>query len=132
MAKFPDEPAPKKAPKEANLRPAWKKGQSGNPAGRKKGSRNKLAEAFLADMLEDWEANGSDAIKVVRRKKPDAYLKVVASILPKQMDVNVNNFEELTDEQLREQLERVARDLGSLAAFGIAGDADGSEAETRH
>ena len=27
----------------------WKPGQSGNPAGRQKGSRNKLAEVFLAE-----------------------------------------------------------------------------------
>lgn len=31
---------PKKTPKEANLKPAWKKGESGNPNGRKKGSKN--------------------------------------------------------------------------------------------
>ena len=32
--------APKKVPKEANLKPPWKEGESGNPKGRQKGQRN--------------------------------------------------------------------------------------------
>src|SRR5690606_29731991 len=63
-------------------------GNSGG--GRPKGSRNKLGEAFLEDMLADWEANGPAAIREVRETKPDAYLKVVASILPKDLNVNIN------------------------------------------
>jgi hypothetical protein len=61
-------------------------GQSGNPAGRPKGARSKLGEAFLVEMLADFEEHGRDAIKTVRDKKPDQYLKVVASILPKELD----------------------------------------------
>lgn len=64
----------------------FKPGQSRNPAGRPKGSRNKLGEAFLEDMLADRGANVPAAIRKVRDEKPDAYLKVVASILPHQID----------------------------------------------
>ena len=122
----------KKWDKRDNLRPPWKPGQSGNPKGRAKGVRNKLSESVFADILKDWDAHGPEAIERVRQASPDVYLRVVASMLPKQMDVQVSQLEELTDEQLREQLERVARDLGSLAAFGIAGDVAGGEAQTRH
>lgn len=75
----------------------------GNP-GRPKGSRNKLGEAFIEDMLADWEANGPSAIREVREKKPDAYLKVVASILPKDLNVNINQTDHMTDEQLIERI----------------------------
>jgi hypothetical protein len=75
----------------------------GNP-GRPKGARNKLGEAFIEDMLADWEANGPAAIVEVRTKKPDAYLKVVASILPKDLNVNINQMDHMTDEQLVERI----------------------------
>lgn len=75
----------------------------GNP-GRPKGSRNKLGEAFLEDMLADWEANGPAAIRKVREDKPDAYLKVVASILPRDLNVNLNRTDDMTDEQLIERI----------------------------
>lgn len=75
----------------------------GNP-GRPKGARNKLGEAFLEDMLADWEANGPAAIREVRENKPDAYLKVVASILPRDLNVNINQTDHMTDEQLVERI----------------------------
>ncbi len=91
-------------------------GKSGNPAGRPKGARNKLGEAFLADMLADWEEHGADAIATVRDEKPDQYLKVVASILPRELNIKVNELDELTDEQLARQLAVIA---SQLAAAGV-------------
>lgn len=79
-------------------------GQSGNPAGRPKGARSKLGEAFIEDMLADWEANGPAAIVTVRTDKPEVYLKVVASILPKDLNVNFNPSDGMTDEQLIERI----------------------------
>ena len=35
--------------KHRGLREPWKPGESGNPAGRPKGSRNKLSEEFVAE-----------------------------------------------------------------------------------
>lgn len=75
--------------------------------GRPKGARNKLGEAFIEDMLADWEANGPAVIREVREKKPDAYLKVVASILPKDLNVNINQMDHMTDEQLVERIRSI-------------------------
>src|SRR6185437_4393246 len=61
---------------------SWKPGQSGNPAGRAKGSRNKLGEAFIEAMHADFMEHGTQVIETVRVEKPDQYLKVIASILP--------------------------------------------------
>ena len=38
----------------------FKPGESGNPAGRLVGSRNKLIEKFCADLLEHWQEHGVD------------------------------------------------------------------------
>jgi hypothetical protein len=70
----------------------FKPGQPGNPAGRPKGSRNKLGEAFPEDMLADWEANGPAANRKVRVEKPDAY-KVVASILPRDLPHQIDKLQ---------------------------------------
>lgn len=97
-------------------------GKSGNPAGRPKGSRNKLGEAFLADLLANWEQHGIATIETVRTEKPDQYLKVVASILPKELNVKINELDELTDEQLARQFAAIASQLAA-AGLGLgAGD----------
>lgn len=91
-------------------------GNSGN-GGRPKGSRNKLGESFVADLLADWENHGSETIEQVRKERPADYLKVVASILPKDVNVNVRPLEEMTDDQLRKQVEQLLAELGPVAAF---------------
>ena len=77
---------PKKTPKDSNLRPAWEKGQSGNPKGRPKGSRNKLVNNFIKALHEDFKKNGAEAIERVRQDKPEAYLVAVGKLVPKEMD----------------------------------------------
>lgn len=75
----------------------------GNP-GRPKGARNKLGEQFLEDLYADWKAHGVATLETVRLEKPDQYLKVVASILPKDLNVNINQMDDLTDEQLIQRI----------------------------
>lgn len=71
----------------------------GNP-GRPKGSRNKLGEAFIADLHEDWSENGKAALVACREQNPAAYVKVVASLLPKDVNINVTAIDELSDDEL--------------------------------
>jgi len=66
----------------------WQPGQSGNPAGRPPGARNKLGEDFIKAMLDDFAVNGSTAIVAVRTDDPAAYLNVIAKIIPKAIDLD--------------------------------------------
>jgi hypothetical protein len=109
----------------------WKPGQSGNPTGRPKGARNKLGEAFIEALHDDFNEHGVAAIQVVRAEKPDQYLKVIASLLPKDINLNVNDsFNELTDDELTERARRLTRDLAPLLA-GTGSDTAGTEGKGR-
>jgi hypothetical protein len=91
---------------QAQQRPAhlWGPGQSGNPAGRPKGSRNKLSEDFVAALYDDFQEHGSAAIAACRAEKPDVYLRVIAGLLPKDLHLKVQSLDDLTDDQLMRKL----------------------------
>ena len=71
-----------------NLVP-FKPGQSGNPKGRPKGARNRLGTQFLEALEADFNEFGPRAIALVREKKPEVYMRVVADLLPKEANINI-------------------------------------------
>ena len=66
-----------------------RRGQSGNPKGRPKGAHNRLGTQFLEALEADFNEFGSQAIALVRAKKPETYMRVVADLLPKEANINV-------------------------------------------
>jgi hypothetical protein len=104
----------------------WPPGQSGNPAGRPRGSRNKLGEAFITELYADWIAHGAKVIATVRDEEPAAYLKIVASLLPKQLEIKDNMFDGVADEELAAVLAYVRDALRARPDCGARAD------ETKH
>ena len=89
---------------------------TGNP-GRPVGSRNKLSEQFLSALAADWEQHGVEVLQNVRKDRPADYLRVIASVLPKEMHVAAaNDLEEMSDEELEYRTRELARELGFVPA----------------
>jgi hypothetical protein len=57
-------------------------GQSGNPAGRPKGSKHKLQTHFWTDLHRTWKENG--ALRGSLKNDPSAFVRVCASLMPKE------------------------------------------------
>ncbi|MBV8593924.1 MAG: hypothetical protein JOZ27_06460, partial [Caulobacteraceae bacterium] len=55
--------------------------------GRPRGCRDKITRVFLERLHDDFLKHGEKAIQKVRRTKPHEYLKVIASLVPKQIDL---------------------------------------------
>jgi hypothetical protein len=85
----------------------FKPGQSGNPAGRPKGSRVKLEEVMLADMVEAWKLYGKDALRITAEKEPAKFVQAHIAALPKQTQTTrIHKLEMMTDKELVEALEQ--------------------------
>jgi hypothetical protein len=79
--------------------------------GRPKGSRNKLAQRVFDDIFRHWNepaggelCKGQAALELLYREKPGEYLKLTASVLPKEF-VFENAVTELDDEELDRMIE---------------------------
>ena len=73
----------------------------GNP-GRPKGSRNKLGEAFIAALHADFKEHGVKALELMRESKPNEYIRVIASLLPKELNIAAESpFDNIDDAELR-------------------------------
>lgn len=79
--------------------PPWQPGQSGNPGGKPKHSRNRLQGAFLLRLADDFEEHGKAAIVAAREKDPVGYIKAIASLMPKQVEQS-QPLDDLTDAEL--------------------------------
>jgi hypothetical protein len=73
---------------------------SGKLGGRPRGARNKLSRKFLGDCHADWQEHGAKAISIMRREDPAGYCKMMASLVPRELEVTATAVAELADDEL--------------------------------
>jgi hypothetical protein len=94
----------------------WQPGQSGNPAGRLRGSRNKLSEEVICALLRDFRKHGEKAIAKVRREQPGVYLRCLTLLVPREHKVEHSNvIKSLSDEELEAMIEYLKTSLEAQA-----------------
>lgn len=84
--------------------------------------RQKLTRLFTEELCADFEEYGASAIEACRLEKPDVYVKVVASLLPK--EVKIQTEASLSNDELESALLRyLAGDLAKIISPGERGPA---------
>lgn len=89
-------------------------GQSGNPSGRPKGAKNKLTDLFLSAIADDFAEHGAEALARVRAQDPASYLKIVGSLVPRELVLQREespavDYAELSHDELVDLLEAVRK-----------------------
>ena len=94
----------------------WQPGQSGNPTGRLRGSRNKLSEEVICALLRDFRKHGEKAIAKVRREQPGVYLRCLTLLIPREHKVEQSNvIKNLSDQQIEDMIEYIENSLAAQA-----------------
>jgi hypothetical protein len=76
-------------------------GHSPTPGGgRPVGTRNRLTTHLLNVLCKDFEEHGEAVVKITRIERPVEYLKIIASLLPKELQVNDAKLGDMTDEEI--------------------------------
>ena len=119
--------------------------QLGHIGGRPKGARNRLAHRVFEDILTHWcepaapganMCKGQEALETLYKEKPGEYLRLTASVLPREF-IFENVTSDLDDEQIDELLLALRQrmiEARTAPALLASPDADGvgNEPEPRH
>lgn len=65
------------------------KGQSGNPAGKPLGARNKLVESFVSDLQEKWRTDGASILDRLAINEPAKLVEAISRLAPKDVAVTL-------------------------------------------
>jgi hypothetical protein len=92
--------------------------------GRPRGSRNRLTGDFIGALAEEFAAHGAEAIKIVRIERPAEFLKIVASLMPKELEILDSRLKDISDDELNFFIEFAKR---QLELRPVGGDVGGGE-----
>jgi hypothetical protein len=100
----------------------FKKGQGG----RVKGARNRISYKLLTALADDFEQHGEEAIRICRVERPNEYLKIIVSTMPKEFEITDSRLQEISDDELEILIDRLRQERSSIRT------ADSGTGETAH
>ena len=83
----------------------------GHSSGRPRGARNRLQSSFLYALAKDFEEHGADAIKICRIEEPSRYVAIIASLMPKELEIDSGITATLDDDELDTLIAQVKAEL---------------------
>ena len=97
----------------------FRAGQINPSRGRQKAARDKISAAFLETLHETFNepdgeggTKGPEAIRKVRDTDPATYVRIIATVMPKQVEIEERPPEgQLTEEQMDEMIELMKAEL---------------------
>lgn len=111
----------------ANLKP-FQKGQSGNPGGKPVAARNRLQGDFMRALADDFAEHGKEAIVDMRVNSPAQYVKAIASLMPKELEIT-RPLDDISDDELNAALTAVRAVIAAQnAGIGAADEAEPQQA----
>ena len=66
-----------------------------------------VAKRFIDALAANLETNCAGVIEEIRKDKPYDYLRIIVSLLPKELPIENSNLEKMTDEELADTLNTV-------------------------
>lgn len=103
---------PKPPAKDENGR--FLNGNNGGPGRPKGSSRKELAREFIESMHKAWAKHGDDVLEDIVKSDPATFLRSMVAIMPKELDVNITRYDEMTDDQLKSQFIAALREARAL------------------
>jgi hypothetical protein len=84
-------------------------------------ARAALAAALLETIAADFAHHGKEAVEALRKERPHDYVKLVAALLPKDIQSEHSSIEDMSDDEF----------AGVLAAVrSLVGTTDAAQSET--
>jgi len=94
----------------------FRQGVSGNPHGNRHRTRHLLNQEFMEALLLNFRHEGKKAIEKVAREQPGVYLKILALLVPREMQIeHTNRIKQMTDEEIEQAIEAIETMLAARA-----------------
>jgi hypothetical protein len=75
---------------ERGLAHRWQSGQSGNPAGRPLGTRNKFSESFVSDVAAVWADRGRGILEKMAEDEPARFAELCGRLIPRDVSLTIS------------------------------------------